>query len=77
MMLKGSKRWLVLAGLFLISFVENGFARSFAVILNDLTAALDTTTAFLGAVLGFVFGASYFLGKSTSKRFLFTTSYES
>lgn len=61
--MKGIKRWIILAGLFLVSFLENGTQRSLAIILNDLAAEFKVTTAFLGALFGFVFGASYILGK--------------
>nr|XP_054759909.1 monocarboxylate transporter 7-like [Lytechinus pictus] len=56
------KRWVILFGLFFVSFLENGIIRSIALILDDLTQEFDITAAHLGTLLGLVFGAPHYLG---------------
>lgn len=58
---RGGKRWVILLGLFYVSFLENAVVQSFSVILNDLTAEFGVSTTFIGVVLGLAFGAPFWL----------------
>ncbi|XP_063966639.1 monocarboxylate transporter 12-like isoform X2 [Lytechinus pictus] len=62
---RGFKRWFILAGLFMVSFLELGSTRVLSLLLDDFTFQFDVSTSYIGAIYGLVSGMPYFLGLIT------------
>nr|XP_054769433.1 uncharacterized protein LOC129277256 [Lytechinus pictus] len=58
----GFKRWLILAGLFMVTFLEVGSVRTLSLFLDDFTFQFDVSTSYMGAIYGLITGLPYFLG---------------
>ncbi|XP_071499115.1 monocarboxylate transporter 9-like [Diadema antillarum] len=71
---QGLKRWLILAGVSLNSFLENGVIRSMGLILNDLTFQLNSSTTFVATMISLSHGAVYWLGLGFSNVILISNS---
>ncbi|XP_041481897.1 uncharacterized protein LOC121429059 [Lytechinus variegatus] len=59
---RGFKRWLILAGLFMVTFLEVGSVRTLSLFLDDFTFQFDVSTSYMGAIYGLITGLPYFLG---------------
>ncbi|XP_072176500.1 monocarboxylate transporter 12-like [Diadema setosum] len=57
----GARRWLVVAGAMFVLFLEAGTAKSFGVLLVDVTRNLKVSTGFAGLVFGSSQGLVYLL----------------
>ena len=61
---RGWKRWFILAGLFMVSFLEAGSFRTLSLFLDDFTFQFDVSTSYMGAIYGLISGMPYVLGKA-------------
>lgn len=59
----GCRKWLILAGGFFVFFLQYGMIKSLGLLINDIIADLDVSTAFVGFCISMVSGVSLILCK--------------
>eukprot|EP00057_Strongylocentrotus_purpuratus_P028845 XP_011683319.1 PREDICTED: uncharacterized protein LOC105447219 [Strongylocentrotus purpuratus] len=57
----GCRKWLILAGGFFVFFLQYGMIKSLGLLINDIIADLDVSTAFVGFCISMVSGVSLIL----------------
>ena len=58
-----SGRWVILAGSFVIMFLEVGTLKAYGVLVDDISSGLRTSTGLVGLAIGFAQGLTFLLGK--------------